>query len=603
MPEAPTQVRLTAEQEAVAGLPPEAYALVTAGAGTGKTRLVLGRLEALVSTYGLNPGHEIIVLSFTRSAVREIRNRLAGQNQHLAYVRAYTFDSFATRMLIALNGGENLHSLDFDGRIDVANSVLKRRHEGLSDLLAPTRHLVIDECQDLVGVRATFVQELLGYLECGFTLLGDPAQGIYNFSDPNSARQHSASTLFEWVRANYKNLHDCTLTENFRARSGETQAVLWAGAALNAGKPDYQAIHKGLAKQILESISLGDALGVVADEADRQETTAVLCRNNNQALLISKALNDAGLDHRLQRSALSRCIDPWVAAVLGLASVNIISDRLFGDLLGKAPIQPEDPEDAWRILRSCDASNGTSLNLLNLNAAFRKGAWPDELTWQQEARVIVSTIHKAKGLEFDRVVLLAGDTRNNAGGAEFAEGVRILYVAVTRARSELRVIKGPNAWKLRPDEGSRFFEKQGSRLKFIEVQGEDVDTTYPSRSPSQGFSAAEVQRYILGNVSPGDDVRLEHRQVASRSRSGVDDVFVILHEEIEVGVTAPAFSGALWDLLSGRPFPAAIAGLRVEGIDTVAGTSQAGTAAELGPSGIWARVRVAGLGEVVTSGH
>jgi DNA helicase-2/ATP-dependent DNA helicase PcrA len=48
------------------------------------------------------------------------------------------------------------------------------------------RHFIIDEYQDLTGIRATLVQRLLEILaagndDCGFTVLGDPDQAIYDW--------------------------------------------------------------------------------------------------------------------------------------------------------------------------------------------------------------------------------------------------------------------------------------------------------------------------------------------------------------------------------------------------------------------------------------
>ena len=70
------EVSLTKEQENIVTLGARTQALVTAAAGTGKTHVLVDRLSHLVEVQGLSPGSEILVLSFSRAAVTEVRNRL-----------------------------------------------------------------------------------------------------------------------------------------------------------------------------------------------------------------------------------------------------------------------------------------------------------------------------------------------------------------------------------------------------------------------------------------------------------------------------------------------------------------------------------------------
>src|SRR5260370_5144593 len=96
----------TTEQAAVVSLPVEAHALVSAAAGTGKTHTLAGRLTRLVEGEGLSAGDELLVLSFSRAAVAELRRRIAGLVGDPRYVGAATFDSFATRIpAAAVPGG------------------------------------------------------------------------------------------------------------------------------------------------------------------------------------------------------------------------------------------------------------------------------------------------------------------------------------------------------------------------------------------------------------------------------------------------------------------------------------------------------------------
>ena len=110
----------TTEQAAVVSLPVEAHALVSAAAGTGKTHTLAGRLTRLVEGEGLSAGDELLVLSFSRAAVAELRRRIAGLAGDARYVGVATFDSFATRILAAAEPGGPWPGLDYDARIRAA---------------------------------------------------------------------------------------------------------------------------------------------------------------------------------------------------------------------------------------------------------------------------------------------------------------------------------------------------------------------------------------------------------------------------------------------------------------------------------------------------
>lgn len=69
---------LTTEQTTVVEQPADSLVLVTAGAGAGKTYTLVRRLDHLLQDEGLSAG-EVLVLTFSRAAVRELRERILSQ--------------------------------------------------------------------------------------------------------------------------------------------------------------------------------------------------------------------------------------------------------------------------------------------------------------------------------------------------------------------------------------------------------------------------------------------------------------------------------------------------------------------------------------------
>ena len=63
------------EQQYAAVTYPGDYLLVVAGAGSGKTRVLVTRISYLIST-GVLGAHEVLAITFTNKAAKEMRERL-----------------------------------------------------------------------------------------------------------------------------------------------------------------------------------------------------------------------------------------------------------------------------------------------------------------------------------------------------------------------------------------------------------------------------------------------------------------------------------------------------------------------------------------------
>ena len=81
------------------------------------------------------------------------------------------------------------------------------------------RHVLVDEIQDLVGSRAAMTLQILRQVDCGFTLLGDSAQGIYDFQISDQPDAMTSTEFLNHVREFFPELdRSIKFQRNYRIR-------------------------------------------------------------------------------------------------------------------------------------------------------------------------------------------------------------------------------------------------------------------------------------------------------------------------------------------------------------------------------------------------
>ena len=599
---------LSAEQRSIVEAPLDARLLVLAGAGSGKTHVLVARLAELLRDPEVRPGNEILVLSFTRAVVQELKRRLASATDRARLVRPMTFDSFSTRLLANTPGLEDWTgwpSAGYDGRVAAASTAIAEK-EAAQERLNEFRHIFVDEVQDLVSVRARLVLEVLKATSGGFTLLGDPAQGIYDWQLRGSDDMSSNDMLREVRQTFFGALEERHLNHNYRARSEVARRVAGVGALLRAAEPDYEGAEQQLWEVLEESPSVERLSGLPVLLGSIQGSTAVLCRTNVQALRISRELYQKQVDHRLQRQATERPVASWVAHLFRDLKFPDIGrskfERRLNDIRAQKPGVPPD-EVAWDWLVGEAGDEGDKLNVRRLAERVRGGRVSDDLLDASPAMLTVSTTHRAKGLEYDDVLVVEPELDPSV--ENFEEEVRIVYVALSRARDELWKVARPKRapWG-KPDNLDDRWVKSSwdSRWKTLglEIKPDDIDPTHPPGHWLVAGDPRELQEYLTAEVHRGDTVVLERCHV----RQGADPVafYRAIHEDVTIGVTSEAFGEMLARRLRPKSsdawWPETISDVFIDSIDTVSGVPGLGEEAGLGASDLWLRPRLVGLGRV-----
>ncbi|WP_406466925.1 UvrD-helicase domain-containing protein [Streptomyces sp. NBC_01594] len=611
---------LTGEQRAVAEQPWDARVLVTAGAGAGKTHTLVRRLDALC-------GHEdpeealeaadILVLTFSRAAARELRERIARHGERARRVRAQTFDAWAYGVLVQAYPDGEWGAVGFDERIKAAIGAIEKGALEAGDAVPPT-HVVIDEVQDLLGDRRELVEALLDRYQdsCGFTLVGDAAQSVYGFQiDDLDERAAETGRFLEWLRCSFPDdLVELHLTENFRAVTPEARAALPCGPRLQqvADADEAATLYEELRDLLLAPANgLGDLTDPFTLDGLRSfpDTCAILTRDNRQALVVSGLLHEHGVEHRLRRPLEDRPVPYWVAELLRRTEATGLTEDRFRSLLAEIPL-PYEPKATvlWTILRRAARATGRNvLDLERLRRSVADGRFPDDAADPETTRIVVSTVHRAKGLEFDRVIVLAPPTvaelhKRYKDESDLAAEARALYVAMTRARQDLYYAVSPELPMLRRAGGRkngrryvggwRPYDRYG-----VVAEAGDVCRDNP---PGHETDAVATQAHLLEQVGPGQEVvwRKRHDLPMGEYQS---PPYALMHEGREIGEASERFRQELFQVQKVSRtwdpwWPEEIHGIRIDTLETVTGSAAAGANAGLGDRGAWIAPRITGIG-------
>lgn len=591
-------IELNDAQRDVAEAPIGERLLVIAGAGQGKTEVVALRIDHLVKEEDLSASAQVLVLSFSRAAVTAVKTRLSAREVPAANVR--TFDSFAGQIIL---DAEEEPTGSFEARIRRATQLI-RESDNARDSIADLRHIVIDEVQDLVGDRADLVLEILRAAsdDVGITALGDPLQGIYDFQLAESRSKTASTAVIEALKGEF----GCTevqLGQNYRARGKGPKKAVKLGERLRA-TDDLGTAENLISELQTTLLDLGEIDEWVDTVSKDGVTTAILCATNSDVLRVSRHLSGYDIRHAVRRQAQDFGAANWIGRTLTSVSGQTVDrsevEEALARLLDQAQI-----DQAWYLLKSvaADRRGRDALNLGRLRHSIRANMLPLTLTEPDSATVIVSTVHRAKGLEFDRVFLVAPNYEHEDED-EWAI-IRREYVALSRARDEIYICCLPQARssfeKMRWLPGRRvervFNRKTGKkRVKAFEFLYEDVDVSEPTAGG--GLDAADVQENLRSDDLVGGNVEavLDHEL----STPDLPSYLLTTEEGYLLGRTSESFNTAfntVFGRRDGAVFPGRLFGLTLVSVETVAGEPRRTERLDIGRSGLWLAPRITGLVE------
>lgn len=409
------------------------YIVVAAGPGSGKTRVLVHKIASLLMTEDVK--HEqLLMLTFSRAAATEFKKRLLDLIRNAAnFVEIKTFHSYCFDLIGKI------------GSLNEADSVIKTAIEKIrKGDIEPVRItktvLVIDEAQDMSADEFGLIKLLMERNEeMRVLLVGDDDQNIYAFRGSDSGNM--VRLIHEMNAKKYE------LVENYRSKANIVSfANQWVKKIPNRLKevPIIARDQNNGTIKIKEHAqgSLVTPVVQTIQPTDLTGSTCVLTKTNEEAAQITGLLTRNGYSAKLIQSND------------GFNLNNLEELRYFTDLITGNSELPVITDDEWEgAKRSLNATFQQSNKLdwckiiirdfetIN-NARKYKSDWKNFLAASKfedfiqinGETIYVSTIHKAKGKEFDNVFLVLDNFNVNED-----ECKRQFYVAITRTKTNLTI--------------------------------------------------------------------------------------------------------------------------------------------------------------------
>uniref|UniRef100_UPI004026E50C RecQ family ATP-dependent DNA helicase n=1 Tax=Segatella hominis TaxID=2518605 RepID=UPI004026E50C len=429
--------------------------VVAAGPGSGKTRVLVHKLASLLLLEDVK--HEqLLMLTFSRAAATEFKQRLMqliGNAAH--FVEIKTFHSYCFDLLGRV------------GNLDEAGDVVKQAAEMIKNgEVEPNRIsktvLVIDEAQDMSKDDYALVTALMkANEEMRVIAVGDDDQNIYEFRGSNSLylyelTQTEHSRFFEMTE-NYRSFrHIVEAANDFarnirqRIKSAPIISMSQEDGEVRIVKHPYEIQEKRvyMYQPVLEDVirlqTSNNQKATDGSSDKKNETISILTQTNEEAVIMLALLHSHGIKAKL------------VQSMDGLRFWNLAEVRYFLKKIDqslKETKSPIIPDDIWETAKHQTYQKyASSLALQYLHRSLqifeqtnRAKYYSDlkEFVFESsvedfcditESDIVVSTIHKAKGHEFDHVLMLITHPEHPTD-----EILRRYYVGMTRAKQTLTI--------------------------------------------------------------------------------------------------------------------------------------------------------------------
>ncbi|MEZ0373065.1 MAG: UvrD-helicase domain-containing protein, partial [Candidatus Sericytochromatia bacterium] len=276
--------------------------LVAAGPGSGKTRILVHKVAALLLQEDVKP-EQFLMLTFSRPAAQEVRSRLLELLGTVAWrLDIATFHAYAFQLLEQPGEQENLKGIVAQATQAIEAEELPNRARIESKSV-----ILVDEYQDISEQEYAFLRAILNVASESdpprVIVVGDDDQNIYEFRGSSSRFMKDFARDFEshtyYLETNFRSAPNLVAFSNRFAR--RLSERIKADIELVAHRQDAGelSITRYAQPEFYLPMVAQIASRFRATAGSAKVSTAVLCATNDEALMLETLLKQQGLPARL----------------------------------------------------------------------------------------------------------------------------------------------------------------------------------------------------------------------------------------------------------------------------------------------------------------
>jgi len=433
------------------------YIAVAAGPGSGKTRVLVHKLASLLLMEDVK--HEqLLMVTFSRAAATEFKKRLLGLIGNAAvFIEIKTFHAYCFDLLGKVGSIEKSQTI-------INKTVEKIRNKDIEPNGITKIVLVIDEAQDMDKHEFELIKALMEHNEeMRVIAVGDDDQNIYEF------RGASSQYLEQFISE--QNAKKIELIENYRSKANLveftnqfakkiTHRIKETPIIPNSNETGLVKVIKYFCSNLIEPV-VNSILS-----ADLTGTTCVLTHTNSEALQITGLLLHNGFPAKLIQTNEGFNLYHIVEVRYFIEQLNFYVDTFTiteGNWKAAKRKLWDNYKDSTKIdicinlIKDFELSNPKKKYQSDFEVFVRESKLEDFISTNGET-IYVSTIHKAKGKEFDNVFLMLNGFNPDSNAKK-----RELYVAMTRAKQNLSIhVKGD----FLDDISCQYIERQNDNFQY-----------------------------------------------------------------------------------------------------------------------------------------
>jgi ATP-dependent DNA helicase RecQ len=411
------------------------FVLVTAGPGSGKTLVLVHKIASVLMMEDVKP-EQFLMLTFSRAASLEFKSRLKKLVGGIAgYIDIFTYHSYCFHVsgrIGTLEKSEN-----------IIRETINRIESGEipAEKIANKSMLVLDEFQDVSQEEYLLIKTIIKHAEnIRVIAVGDDDQNIYGFRGSSIEYMMNFKNDFHAKQYN--------LNRNFRSKSKlvnfSNKYVKSIQNRLKKGNL-FSNANKGGNIKIFHYKTSNIIIPVINNlkNITLSGSSAIMSRTNEEAVIVNSLMKNTG-----KKSKLILSNDSF--RIKDLQEIRLFSEQICRNTERNMGIISEDD---WQnglsrlhVQFEYSANYALTLSIINhFSKTANKKLKTEWLTFISEMQLenfihpendsfLVSTMHKAKGKEFDNVILLLKDFND-----ENDDDKRLLYVALTRARNNILI--------------------------------------------------------------------------------------------------------------------------------------------------------------------